>query len=128
MTAYHGRCLCGDVSLVAKGLPLRVGLCHCRDCQKHHGAVFFAAAVFTEDAVTITGETGAYEGRQFCQRCGSSVFSRTGEEVEVHLGILDDGDDLVPTYELWGIRRNRWLPSIPGSEVFARNEEDEGAV
>ena len=35
-----GGCLCGNVRLTATGDPYRVGLCHCLDCRKHHGALF----------------------------------------------------------------------------------------
>jgi hypothetical protein len=55
-----GGCLCGDVRITATGRPKRVGLCHCLDCRKHHGALFYAAAIFPEDAVTISGATRAY--------------------------------------------------------------------
>lgn len=53
MDRFTGGCLCGDVRITASGAPYRVGLCHCLDCRKHHGALFFAAAVFPQDAVTI---------------------------------------------------------------------------
>ena len=86
MERFTGGCLCGDVRLVASGAPNRVGLCHCLDCRKHHGALFFAAAMFPRDAVTIEGETRDYAGRYFCPRCGSSVFARSADEIEVHLG------------------------------------------
>ena len=52
-TEYTGGCLCGDVRIVATGRPYRVGLCHCLDCRKHHGALFHASAIFPQDAVTI---------------------------------------------------------------------------
>jgi hypothetical protein len=84
---------------------LRVGLCHCLDCHKHHGALFYAAAMFEAAAVTVTGETAQYEGRHFCPRCGSSVFARTGDEIELHLGALDTPDAFTPEYELWCVRR-----------------------
>ena len=74
MDSFTGGCLCGDVRIVASGLPYRVGLCHCLDCRKHHGALFHASAVFPQDAVTVDGETRDYAGRFFCPRCGSSVF------------------------------------------------------
>ena len=74
MDRFTGGCLCGNVRLVASGLPYRVGLCHCLDCRKHHGALFHASAVFPQDAVTIDGETRDYAGRFFCPRCGSSIF------------------------------------------------------
>src|SRR2546427_759627 len=62
MDQFTGGCLCGNVRIVASGLPYRVGLCHCFDCRKHHGALFHASAVFPQDAVTIDGETRDYAG------------------------------------------------------------------
>lgn len=120
-----GGCLCGRVRFVACGQPRRVGLCHCLNCRKHHGAVFYAAAIFPADAVEITGDTRAYEGRHFCPVCGSSVFARTGDEVEVHLGALDRPDVFTPDYELWTIRRESWLPHVPGVTGFHGNRPTE---
>jgi len=122
---FSGGCLCGAVRLVASGLPDRVGVCHCHDCRKHHGALFYAAAIFPQAAVSITGETQHYQGRHFCPRCGSSVFARSDNEVEVHLGVLDQGDQLVPTYEVWTCRRARWLPAFAGMQGYARDHEGE---
>jgi len=118
-----GGCLCGDVRLVARGEPDRVGVCHCLDCRKHHGALFFAAAIFPAAAVTLTGETHEYRGRNFCPRCGSSVFSRSGDEVEVHLGALDAPSQFTPTYELWTVRREAWLPEFGWTAKFDRDRE-----
>lgn len=126
MKRYTGGCLCGNVRFVAEGEPYRVGLCHCLDCRKHHGALFHASAVFPQDAVSHEGETGAYRGRSFCPRCGSSVFSQTGDETEVHLGALDAPDQMTPTYELWTIRREAWLPEFPISRHYERDRENEG--
>jgi hypothetical protein len=125
MKQYTGGCLCGAVRLVASGEPWRVGICHCLDCRKHHGALFHASAVFPQAAVAIEGETGAYAGRHFCPRCGSSVFSRTGDEVEVNLGALDAVDQLEPTYELWTLRRESWLPVFPRTRRYERNREND---
>ncbi len=121
MKRLTGGCLCGDVRLVAVGEPDRVGLCHCLDCRKHHGALFYAAAIYPLEAVTITGETRSFEGRHFCPRCGSSVFAQTGDEIEVHLGALDAPDQLTPDYECWTERRESWLPPF---QVDARYEND----
>ncbi|HKH27045.1 MAG TPA: GFA family protein [Sphingomicrobium sp.] len=123
---FTGGCLCGDVRIAASGNPYRVGLCHCLDCRKHHGALFFAAAIFAEDSVAIEGETGKYRGRHFCQRCGSSVFARYDDEIEVHLGTLDSPDQLVPTYENWIIRRESWLPPFPLKRHNERDRETTG--
>ncbi|MCD1644887.1 GFA family protein [Aurantimonas coralicida] len=123
MEQYTGGCLCGDVRFVATGRPDRVGLCHCLDCRKHHGALFYAAAIFRHDAVMVTGETRAYAGRHFCPRCGGSVFACTGDETELHLGALDATDQLTPTYECWTIRREAWLPPFPVTARYARDRD-----
>ena len=114
MRRVAGGCLCGAVRIIATGAPYRVGLCHCLDCRKHHGAPFHASAIFPEAAVTVTGETRAFRGRHFCPACGSPVFGRSGDEVEVNLGTLDEPDRFRPTYELWTTRREGWLPAVPG--------------
>ena len=114
MTQVTGGCLCGAVRLVARGEPVRVGICHCLDCRKHHGAVFYAAAVYPSSAVTVTGETRHWKGRHFCPACGSSVFAVSDAETEVHLGTLDTPGTFTPTYELWTSRREPWLPPFPG--------------
>lgn len=126
MDRFTGSCLCGDVRLVASGRPYRVGLCHCLDCRKHHGALFYAAAIFPQDAVEIEGDTRDYAGRHFCPRCGSSVFARAGDEIEVHLGVLDAPDQLMPTYENWTIRREHWLPPFPLARHYPRDRETHG--
>ncbi|MGZ3173742.1 MAG: GFA family protein [Croceibacterium sp.] len=126
MNPVTGGCLCGSVRIVAAGRPFRAGLCHCLDCRKHHGALFYAAAIFPEDAVTIEGGTRDYNGRHFCPRCGSSVFARNGGEVEVYLGTLDAPDQFTPTYECWIVRREAWLPPFPLAHHYARDREGEG--
>lgn len=126
MDHVSGGCLCGAVRLVARGKPYRVGLCHCLDCRKHHGALFHASAIFPAEAVTITGETRDFAGRHFCPRCGSSVFSRTGDEIEVNLGSLDAPDVFTPTYELWTVRREGWLPAFPLKHRYERDREGRG--
>ena len=123
MTRTTGGCLCGKVRLVATGQPLRVGICHCLDSRKHHGALFWAAAIFPESAVTIIGETRDYRGRHFCPACGSSVFGRGGDEVEVNLGSLDAPDQFTPDYELWTIRRESWLPPFPVTRRYPRDRD-----
>ncbi|MDF1749561.1 MAG: GFA family protein [Alphaproteobacteria bacterium] len=123
MKQVAGGCLCGKVRFVASGQPYRVGLCHCMDCRKHHGAPFHASAIFPQDAVTITGETNDFEGRFFCPHCGSSVFSRIEDEIEVNLGSLDMPDQFQPSYELWTIRRESWLPAFANLKGYDRDRD-----
>jgi hypothetical protein len=121
MDQFTGGCLCGNVRMAASGRPNRVGICHCLDCRKHHGALFHVAAIFDQDAVTIVGETREYGRQFFCPRCGSPVFARYGDEIEVSVGCLDDLDQLAPTYENWIVRRESWLPPFPLSKRYDRD-------
>ncbi|HMI85489.1 MAG TPA: GFA family protein [Polyangiaceae bacterium] len=75
MDRFTGGCRRGNVRMVASGLPYRVGLCHCLDCRKDHGALFHASAVFPENAVTIAGEIRDYAGR-FSAPAAARRFSR----------------------------------------------------
>jgi len=121
MTTVTGGCLCGRVRITAVGLPLRVGMCHCLDCRKHHGAVFYCAAVFLQQNVTVSGDLRHYQERYFCPTCGSSVFAKSGGETEVHLGALDKPDMFAPEYELWVQRRESWLPALDGRPQHDQN-------
>ncbi len=126
MDKFTGGCLCGNVRIVAMGRPNRVGICHCLDCRKHHGALFYASAVFPHDAVTTDGEVRDYKGRCFCPQCGASIFARSEDEIELHLGSLDAPDQLIPTYESWTIRREHWLPPFAQMKQYDRDREATG--
>ena len=121
MTKHTAGCLCGDLRLVATGAPYRTGLCHCLDCRKNHGALFHASAIFPAEAVTVTGPRSTYEGRTFCPRCGSPVYAQFGDEIGINLGSFDTPDAFRPTYELWTVRREAWLPPFPGLRSLPGN-------
>jgi hypothetical protein len=125
-TNISGGCLCGAVRIVISGTPDRVGICHCLDCRKHTGAVFGSSAIFPLAAVAISGPTSEYRGRHFCPTCGSSVFARTGDEIEVQLGSLDAPNQYTPTYENWVIRREHWLPPFDVTHRYERDREASG--
>ena len=110
---------------VASGRPYRVGICHCLDCRKHHGALFHASAVFPHDAVTIDGETRDYAGRSFVPVAApASLAQRRRDQREP--GSLDAPDQLTPTYELWTLRRDSWLPPFPLERRYERDRECRG--
>ena len=126
MDRINGGCLCGKVRLAASGQPLRIGICHCLDCRKHSGSLFGALAIYEASAVVITGETRNHAGRHFCPQCGSSVFSISGDEIEIGLGALDAPDQFEPSYELWTSRREAWLPDFHLAHRYERDREDGG--
>ncbi|TAZ35384.1 GFA family protein [Rhizobium ruizarguesonis] len=119
MTALTGSCKCGDVRLAVRGSPSRIGICHCTDCRQESGSAFTFFGVWPAANFETTGETSEYDGRQFCPRCGSRLFSADGHEAEIKLGILTDAPTpLTPTYEVWIKRRETWLKPVEGAEQF----------
>jgi len=126
MKETTGGCLCGQVRFSVETKPYRVGICHCLDCRKHGGSLFGISAIFAHGAVAIKGTTRDFRGRHFCPECGSSVFSRSGDEIEIHLGALDEIDQFTPSYELWTIRREGWLPEFPLRHSYQRNRSGDG--
>ncbi len=126
MERVTGGCLCGDVRIVATGLPYRVGICHCLDCRKNGGALFHASAIFPRDSVVIEGETRDFKGRHFCPRCGSPLFAFSDDEIVLNLGSFDAPDQFKPTYELWTIRRESWLPPFPLAKRYERDRAGTG--
>ncbi len=115
-----GGCACGQVRFRIRGTLIRAGLCHCLDCRKSHGAAFNPFLVFARDAVDMEGETVSWTAstgytRFFCPTCGSPVKGedRSGAEVELSLGNLDEPSLFAPEYEIWTVRREAWLSPLP---------------
>ncbi len=127
-TLRRGGCNCGKVRIELRGEPSRAGLCHCLICRKETGGPFMAFAVWDRSQVSVTGETGNWtattDHRYFCPACGSSLFGThdKNSEVEVRLGTLDEApSNLVPSYELWTPRRERWQPAVAGAMQHVGN-------
>ena len=112
----EGGCLCGAVRFKAKGEPVNVRICHCRNCQKAMGSPFYARALFDQKALSIAGDTGFYASsealeRVFCKRCGTRLFSRrtNGTMAGVALATFDDRDAFAPTEHIWVSEKMRWV-------------------
>ena len=96
-----GGCLCGDVRYEFTGLPPMMGHCHCSRCRRFTGgACSWEMSLLREAVRLVQGDDvlGEYEGRNFCTRCGSSLFwgYRGGDGkpfVGVAAGTLDPGVD-----------------------------------
>lgn len=123
-----GGCNCGEVRYEIDGAPLRTGLCHCATCRKQSGSAFSFFAIWPRARVTLSGELACWQaragGERFCPRCGSQLFcwEEGSDEIEVKLGTLDEPPSaLVPSYELWTIRREPWLAPQQGAEQHARD-------
>jgi hypothetical protein len=105
---------------------VRIGLCHCITCRKASAAPFTASGIWRREDVTIQGDTRSWKDatvvRHFCPSCGSPLFGASdgGGEIAIGLGILDVAPTgLVPTYELFAVRRETWVEVVPQTERFA---------
>ena len=120
----RGGCSCGAVRFELRGEPLTVGICHCTDCRKATGSAFFAYADWPPSGFSVTGEAREYHGRSFCPTCGSRLFHRSEDQVEIALGALDAAPgDLAPTREGWIIRREHWLAPLARAAQFDRDPD-----
>lgn len=97
---YAGGCLCGRVKYAIDGPVKRTSHCHCRMCQKQHGAAFASYAnVASADFAYVEGapEVTAYESspgvtRCFCKVCGSNLtwqMAAHKDRIAVSLGTFD---------------------------------------
>ncbi|WP_390890616.1 GFA family protein [Rhizobium laguerreae] len=117
-----GGCLCGRVRYEVRGEPYVSGLCHCATCRKLTGSAYSSTANWHQPQFHMTGEVQTYERRQFCSLCGSRLFFLFDGGVEVFLGTLDQAPyDIKPMLEVWTIRREPWLPPVPGIASHAEN-------
>jgi hypothetical protein len=112
----EGGCLCGAVRFKARGEPMNVRICHCRNCQKAMGSPFYARALFGQDKLTIEGPTASYAssatiGRVFCKACGTRLFSwrSNGTAAGVALAVFDDRHAFAPTEHIWVSEKMDWM-------------------
>lgn len=121
MTEHHAHCRCGLLTAVATGEPVRVSICHCRDCQRRSGTAFSAQVRFPDERLTIAGESSVFETRgdtgkwgrfHFCPGCGDTVFYRIEAMPGVTalpLGVFDDPHVFTPQFSVWEGRKHDWL-------------------
>ena len=98
----RGRCLCGSVSYVLEGDPIKRRYCHCGRCRKSLSAAHAANLHAGVDAVRFTrGEElltryklpqAKFFSVVFCSRCGSPMPRRDADRgfTLLPLGSLDD--------------------------------------
>ena len=101
-----GGCQCGAVRFAIYARPGRIGLCHCRMCQKQVGGPFIALAeVAHEDFAWTRGQPASFRSssiaeRDFCAACGTPLSYRAigGPKIELTTGSFDEPGRVVPTY------------------------------
>lgn len=119
MIIHTGGCACSAVRFEASDEPLRVGLCHCMICRKHHASAFNPFVVYKAEKVLIAGSLRAWRSsdhatRLSCEVCSSPICQQEDEggEIELHLGSFDEPSLFAPMYENWIMHREEWLPHL----------------
>ncbi len=120
-TSLTGTCNCGALAVVCTGAPIRVSVCHCRDCKRRTGSAFSWNARFSATRVRIEGEaatwrrtgpSGAATTRRFCPVCGVTVAYASDAEpdvVAIPCGAFADPGILKPHRTVWAERCNPWV-------------------
>ena len=135
-THYSGRCLCGAIQFEIEAFESRIAHCHCKMCQRFHGAAFSTfGEVKIEHLHWHSGESllKHYEAengtrRSFCQRCGSSLLFRSPyniEEgtIEVALAALDHAEGLVPDAHIYLESQAPWIEVSDTLKKYPRYRE-----
>ena len=116
---YRASCLCGKVQLSLDAAPTELIHCHCRMCQKAHGALFATFARFPREALRVTaGEeamavhrSSGEARRTFCRECGAALQFLRDEAPTFGLAVsaLDSSLEQLPVREYWADSKARRL-------------------
>lgn len=123
-----GGCQCGAVRFALYAEPVRIGLCHCRMCQKAVAGPFVSLAeVRHEDFAWTRGKPAAFRSstiaeRDFCADCGTPLSYRQigGPRIELTTGSFDQPARVAPTYAIGTESQLPWtktIGSFPGKTV-----------
>ena len=135
-------CHCGALSLVCKGDPALIAMCHCELCQRRTGSSYNLGAWFDKAAVTKHGSESIYtrigEDKEkeihynfhFCSTCGTSVYWEAPDGglpdmLGVAVGCFADPGFPAPTVSLYGKRRHLWLNQPGGMPCFSGSTQSE---
>lgn len=129
--AYTGGCLCGACRYEFDAFTGHVDHCHCRFCQKSHGAAFGTYAEVVASGFRWVGDTaqlGRYQSsthsaRVFCRNCGSSLQAEIdgGKILAVTAATLDEGTALPAPGEHMFVRSR--APWYRGRDELPEYEE-----
>lgn len=129
----EGRCLCGAIRVVARGMSKHVGACHCGMCRRWGGGPLMAVDCGTsvefegEDKISVYGSSNWAE-RGFCSICGSHLFYRLKEnqQTAIPVGIFDGNDEFVFDHQVFIDRKPSFYSfenattDMTEAEVFAK--------
>ena len=135
---HTGGCQCGAVRFAIHAQPGKIGLCHCRMCQKAVAGPFAVLAEVPWGEFAWTrGQPAAFQSssraiRDFCAACGTPLSYRApgGKIIELLTGAFDEPARVPPTYEVGTESKLTWLDAIstmPGKTTIENSGADEVA-
>jgi hypothetical protein len=112
-----GGCQCGAVRFRIDTPLEEPELCHCRMCQKAHGAPAVAWATVKMDGLYWTRGKPSYfrssehARRGFCGACGTPlIFDRDGDAtIDIALSALDHPEEIAPVMQYGVETRMPWF-------------------
>lgn len=121
-----GSCLCGQIKFEYFGQFGPSSYCHCDDCKKVTGSAYLVSIRFdVKDFRIVSGnnkksfskvsDRGNEIIRDFCQNCGSPLFTFSPHHPDfiwVKAGSLDDFSIVKPTHQSWMDSKVDWA-NIP---------------
>lgn len=117
---HTGGCQCGGVRFAVYAQPEKIGLCHCRMCQKAVAGPFavLAEVPWPEFAWTrrkpAAFQSSSRAIRDFCAACGTPLSYRKpgGGIIELLTGAFEQPQLVAPTYEMGTESKLSWLGAI----------------
>jgi hypothetical protein len=127
---HTGGCQCGAVRFAVYTDPLKIGICHCRMCQKAVAGPFAVLAEVPRQQFAWTrGAPATFQSstramRDFCAACGTPLSYRDlgGAIIELMTGAFDQPARLPPAYAVGTESMLVWLadiPKLPGKTTAA---------
>ena len=125
-----GGCHCGAVRYSIDSELKHSSVCHCESCRRTTGGVITAWAGYPSEGLSVEGEVASYsssEGveRQFCPRCGTSLFyfneAMMPGIVDILTVTFDAPEDLPPRLHVMTSDALPWeqgLDDLPKFERF----------
>ena len=121
MTTMTGSCNCGDSRYEVDGNPKNVVNCHCGLCRKMNGAAFSTYVVVLASEFTllngslVTHRVTDRATKSLCGSCGTPIYNENPRYAGLrmlHLGSLDEPNNLAPQINIYCESQVAWLASM----------------
>ena len=116
--AFTGGCFCGKVRYAVTGAPDWVAYCHCESCRRQVAAPVAPYLGVKRSQVAFSGgapkthRSSPGVTRSFCGDCGTPIAyesERRPDDIDLHLGTLDQPERFAPTAHVFAAERLPWF-------------------